>query len=176
MSAPQIHLLRHGQSTWNAEQRWQGHGGPGLTPLGREQARAAALQLREWKIERIVTSDLLRARETDAIMGELLGMESEADEAWRERALGLWTGLTRAEIEARWPAEYAHFRSGDPHARPGGGESNAMLRARAHAALAALRARHAGRRVLVVTHLGLARMLAPGVRLANAESCALPAR
>lgn len=169
-------LLRHGQSEWNAVGRWQGHGDPSLTELGRTQAREAAAQLASAGIERIVTSDLARASETAEIVGALLGLIPELDAFWRERDIGSWTGLTREDIEARWPIEYTHFRSHDEHARPGGGESNAMLRARAQEALAALRARYAGVRALVVTHRGIARMLAPETPLANAEWCVVRAQ
>ncbi len=170
-----IHLLRHGQSTWNADGRWQGHGDPPLTELGSAQAREAAARLAAARIERVVTSDLRRAHETAAIVAALLGLTPEPDARWRERDIGEWTGFTREQIAARWPEEYARFRSHDAHARPGGGESDAMLRERAQAALAALRVRCAGVRVLVVTHRGIARMLAPATPLANAESCLIPA-
>jgi broad specificity phosphatase PhoE len=172
----EIHLLRHGQSTWNADGRWQGHADPPLTELGAAQAREAAARLADARVERIVTSDLRRAHETAAIVGALLGLTPEPDARWRERDIGSWAGFTREEISARWPEDYASFRSHDAHARPGGGESDAMLRVRANAALAALRARHAGVCVLVVTHRGIARMLAPATPLANAQSCLVPAR
>ncbi len=165
-------MLRHGQSEWNARQRWQGHGDPPLTELGRTQAREAAERLANAGIERIVSSDLLRASETASIVAARIGLATEQDARWRERDIGTWAGFTREEIELRWPAEYAHFRSDDAHARPGGGESDAMLRARALEALAALRARYVGARVLVVTHRGIARMLAPATPLGNAEWCA----
>lgn len=168
-------LLRHGESHWNAQSRWQGHGDPGLTARGREQARAAAAQLASAGPERVVSSDLARALETAEIVAGALRLPLERDSRWRERDIGTWTGLTREQIEARWPEDYAHFRAHEEHARPGGGESNAMLRARAREALAALRERHRGARVLVVTHRGIARMLAPATPLANAEWCEVPA-
>jgi probable phosphoglycerate mutase len=164
-------LLRHGESEWNAQGRWQGHGDPALTELGRAQSRAAAVRLADECIERIVSSDLARAWQTAEIVSAALRLPFERDPRWRERDIGAWTGLTREQIQARWPEDYAHFRAHEEHARPGGGESNAMLRARAQAALAALRARHAGARVLVVTHRGIARMLAPATPLENAEWC-----
>jgi broad specificity phosphatase PhoE len=164
-------LLRHGQSEWNAQQRWQGHGDPSLTELGRAQAREAAAQLASAGIERMVSSDLARAFETAEIVAAALGLALERDAVWRERDIGSWTGLKREEIAARWPTEYARFRSHDADARPGGGESDAMLRARAHEALASLRARYPSARVLVVTHRGIARMLAPEKPLGNAEWC-----
>ena len=169
-----VRLLRHGQSEWNALGRWQGHGDPVLTALGREQASAAAAQLASAAIERIVSSDLARAHETARIVAAALGLSVECDALWRERDIGAWTGLTREEISARWPDEYAHFRAHEEQARPGGGESNAMLRARARLALETLRLRHGSARVLVVTHRGIARMLAPESPLGNAEWCEVP--
>jgi probable phosphoglycerate mutase len=169
-----IWLLRHGQSEWNAAGRWQGHGDPSLTALGRRQAGDAAVKLASAGFDRIVSSDLARAHETAEIVAAKLGLSVERDPLWRERDIGAWTGLTRDEIAARWPDDYAHFRAHEEHARPGGsGESNAMLRARAQRALAALRARHAGARVLVVAHRGIARMLAPQAALGNGEWCEL---
>ena len=170
-----IWLLRHGQSEWNARGRWQGHGNPSLTSLGRQQASQAATRLVSLDIERVVSSDLARAFETAEIVAAKLGLAVERDPLWRERDIGAWTGLTRDEIAARWPEDYAHFRAHEEHARPGGsGESNAMLRARAREALAALRARCARKRVLVVTHRGISRMLVPDAPLGNAEWCEAP--
>jgi len=166
-----VYLLRHAQSEWNALGRWQGHGDPSLSELGREQAHAVAARLTGAGIERIVASDLARALETAEIVGKQLGLAVERDALWRERDIGTWTGLTREEIEARWPADYAHFRAHEEHARPGGGESNALLRARGQRALAALRERHDGARVVVVTHRGIARMLVPETPLGNSEWC-----
>lgn len=151
--------------------RWQGHGDPPLTELGRAQTRSAAARLANAGIERIVSSDLARAFQTAEIVAFALGLPIERDARWRERDIGSWTGLTREDIESRWPDEYAHFLSHDAHARPGGGESDAMLRDRAREALAALRSRHGSAPVLVVTHRGIARMLAPEAPLANAEWC-----
>jgi probable phosphoglycerate mutase len=156
--------------------RWQGHGDPPLSEVGRRQAREATTRLATLGCERIVTSDLARAAQTAEIVAAALRLPLERDACWRERDIGAWSGLTREEIAARWPAEYSRFRSHDAEARPGGGESDAMLRARAHEALAALRARHGGARVLVVTHRGLARMLVPATPLGNAEWCEAPER
>ncbi len=167
-------LLRHGQSAWNAVGRWQGHGDPSLTELGRAQAREAAAGLASARIERIVASDLARAFETAEIVAAALGLAIVRDPRWRERDIGAWTGLTREDIASRWPEAYARFRSHDENARPGGGESDAMLRARAREALAALRETHGNARVLVVTHRGIARMLAPARPLGNAEWCEAP--
>jgi broad specificity phosphatase PhoE len=96
-------LLRHGQSEWNAQQRWQGHGDPSLTELGRTQAREAAARLASAGIERMVSSDLARAFETAEILAAALGLALERDALWRERDIGIWTGLRREEIGRAGP-------------------------------------------------------------------------
>ena len=93
-------IVRHGESTWNAERRLQGQLDPPLSEQGREQARAlgAAADLSGFPPERIVCSDLTRARET----AELLGVEpGRYDPRWREIDIGEWGGRTAAEVDAQ---------------------------------------------------------------------------
>jgi len=95
-------LIRHGQSEWNADGRWQGQADPPLTDLGRHQALHAARNL--GTVDAIVASDLQRASETALIIAEALGIGPVVVEAsLRERDAGEWSGLTRAEIERDWP-------------------------------------------------------------------------
>lgn len=123
-------LVRHGETEWNAAGRWQGHTDVPLNANGRAQALALAARLRAEGVRAIATSDLLRARGTAEIVGEALGLGvALVDAALRERAYGAWEGLTRAECEARFPAEWAAHVA-DPRAPPPGGESTAALLAR----------------------------------------------
>ena len=95
-------LLRHAQSTWNAEGRWQGHADPPLSAEGKQTAKAAAPQYSH--ISRVVSSPLLRATETAEIIAESSGTSHVATHpGLTERDLGEWTGLTRSEVEERWP-------------------------------------------------------------------------
>ena len=95
-------LLRHGQSEWNADGRWQGQADPALTDLGRQQAQHAARNL--GVVDAIVASDLQRATDTGLIISEALGVGPLVLEPdLRERDAGEWSGLTRAEIERDWP-------------------------------------------------------------------------
>ena len=92
-------LVRHGESTWNAESRLQGQLDPPLSETGRAQARALAPAVARLGIpsERVRCSDLGRARETAA----LLGLAPAAfDPAWREIDVGAWGGRPAAEIDA----------------------------------------------------------------------------
>ncbi|WP_229054483.1 histidine phosphatase family protein [Aeromicrobium sp. Leaf350] len=75
-----IAWLRHGQSTWNAAGRFQGHTPyPPLTRLGVEQAQAAALHAQELGIEHVVSSPAVRARQTAMIVARALDLPAHLD-------------------------------------------------------------------------------------------------
>lgn len=152
-------LLRHAESTWNAEGRWQGQADPPLCERGRAQVEAAAPGLANGGFAGLYTSDLRRASETAAILGGALGLVPRPDPRLREFHVGLWSGLTHAEIEARWPGQYARFRIRELDFRPGGGETPQELQQRVEAAFDDIAARHPDARVLVVSHGGVARSL-----------------
>ncbi|MGC8505354.1 MAG: histidine phosphatase family protein [Thermoplasmata archaeon] len=99
-----VFLIRHGQTEWNQQGRWQGHIGPGLNIKGIEQIRSAAEKLKKFRIERIVSSDTLRAKESAEILGEYLNTGTIIyNEKLRERMMGGLAGLTEAEILHRHP-------------------------------------------------------------------------
>ena len=162
-------LIRHAESAWNAAGRWQGHADPPLTPRGRRQAARLAGALAGQGIEVLVASDLARAAETARVLGAALGLEAFPDPRFRELDVGAWTGLRREEIARRDPARLARFDAGDADVAAGGAESRRAIRRRVRAAAAALAAAHPGRRIALVTHLGVIRALLPGAELANAE-------
>ena len=116
-------VARHGQTDWNRERRWQGHADRPLTPAGRAQAQALAGRLGAVRLDAICASDLRRARETARTVAAPHGLEVEIVPALREVDTGDWTGLTRAEAEARDPAGYEQEILGtrrlydDPEAR-----------------------------------------------------------
>ncbi len=173
MAPPQTRLLlvRHGQTLWNADGRWQGHGDPGLTEEGLAQAIRLARTLgedehRNW--ERIISSDLSRAQQTAAAIADHLGLKIELDRRLRELDVGTWSGLTRDEILRRDPDRLAQFELGEPSIRPGDGESRLEIRLRARDFVCDLAKRCAGNRVIVVTHLGVIRALVPGAEPSNA--------
>lgn len=149
-------LVRHGQSTWNALGRWQGWADPPLSDLGEIQARDAAEHLRGAGLTQVVASDLQRARRTAEIMSTALGLgEVHVEPAFRERDVGEFSGLTRAEIEERWPGILTKV----PYADPPGGEPWEALARRVKEALTGTAIRFAGEVVLVATHGGVIRTL-----------------
>ncbi len=162
-------LVRHGQSAWNAESRWQGWADPPLSDLGEAQAAALASALAPAEFQGIVSSDLQRARRTAAIAAHSLGLGVEVDPALRERDVGAWSGLTTTEIERRWPDQLAAWRSGRLAAPPDG-ESDDTMAVRVMEALRRLLARRENC-LLVITHGGLIRLVE---RRLGQEPCSTP--
>ena len=116
-------LVRHGETTWNAEQRIQGQLDAELSPLGREQARRVARHLSPEPFAAIYSSDLSRARETAAVVAAQIGVAVQLERGFREASFGEWEGLTVAEIRARFPEEYRLWRQDAISHRPQGGET-----------------------------------------------------
>jgi probable phosphoglycerate mutase len=156
MAPTRVLLVRHGQSEWNAVGRWQGQADPPLSDVGRRQARAAASSL--GAVDAVFASDLQRAMETATIIAAELGVGPVVvDPDLRERDAGEWSGLTRAEIDERYPgylSREANFGPGHPR-RPPGWEPDDSVRERAMRALHGIGAEVGGGDVLAVTHGGL---------------------
>jgi probable phosphoglycerate mutase len=140
-------LVRHGQSTWNAEGRWQGQADPPLSDLGRLQAEHAVRSVGD--LAAVYASHLQRARVTAGIVADALGLSVVVDERLSERDAGEWSGLTRPEIEQRWPRWVEQGR------RPPGWEADEHLLARTLGALARIHQEVDDGDALVVTHGGL---------------------
>ncbi len=151
-------LVRHGQSTWNALGRWQGQADPPLSPLGEEQAAEAAEQLRDTGVTGVVTSDLVRARRTGQIVADAIGLGPVAVcPDLGEYDVGDWSGLTKPEIEKRWPGQQAEWFGGRLPTTPGG-EGRIPFDRRVMGAVLRLAAEAApGSVLVVVTHGGVIR-------------------
>ncbi|MFD4260281.1 bifunctional RNase H/acid phosphatase [Streptomyces sp. NPDC058534] len=149
-------LLRHGETPLTPQKRFSGSGGsdPSLSSVGREQAeRVAASLARRGTIQAVVASPLARTRETAGIVAARLGLEVTVEEGLRETDFGAWEGLTFGEVRERYPADLDAWLS-SPDARPtGGGESFATTGARVAATRDKLVSAHAGRTVLLVSHV-----------------------
>ena len=172
MTAPsRLWVVRHGQTAWNLEGRFQGHADQPLNAAGLQQARDLAPQLTGLGCVALYSSDLVRAATTASVLGEALGMPVRRHAGLREIDQGLWEGLGVDEIRARFSTEW-QARSTDPlAARPPGGESLAEMAARVWAAADDIARAHPGAQVLVVSHgLSLAAIIcrARGLPLARA--------
>lgn len=146
-------ILRHGQSEWNAQGKWQGQADPPLTKVGEKQAKAAAQKLLSVSksFDKIASSDLRRARRTAEIIAQVNGGDVSVHKEFRERHAGVWQGLTRSEIEASWPNAIADQRW------PEGYESDDSVIQRVVPCLERLRENN--KNVLLIAHAGLIRAL-----------------
>ncbi len=141
-------VVRHAESVWNLDGRWQGHADPPLSAAGAAQARAAAANLDG--VECVVSSDLDRARGTAEIIAESVGAGPvTTDPGWRERDVGLWQGLTSEQIERDFPGDLAAGNY------PAGWESDASLIERVSDAARRIADRVPSGDVLVVSHAGV---------------------
>jgi len=146
-------LARHGETDWNRSLRWQGHADQPLNEHGRDQARALAETLADEPPSAVYSSDLLRARETAQIVASRLGLAVVPVRGLREVDVGSWSGLTRDEIELRFPAGYRRWRAREGHGWDDG-ESYEAMAERVVAALRRIAAEQADADILVVTHGG----------------------
>jgi broad specificity phosphatase PhoE len=106
-------VLRHGETTHNAAGIWQGQLDSPLSDLGLRQADAVGAAVAALAPDRIVTSDLARARVTAESVGRATGIPVELDPRFREIHAGAWQGLTSAEVAQRWPEERAAVQRGE---------------------------------------------------------------
>lgn len=166
-------LLRHGQTTWNAERRWQGWAEAPLSELGERQAADAAAHLAGFGLTRVAASDLGRAQQTAAIIAGVLGLRHETvvDARFKERDVGAFAGRLTDDLIHEYPDAF------DPVTRRAryvpGSEPDEVVLARVTEGLFELVERFPDDRFLVVSHGGVIRMLErdlgvdPGVATPN---------
>lgn len=159
MEATRLYLIRHGQVVNHHEYRYNGHFDVDITAAGVEQMNRLAAFLSAHPIQAMYSSDLRRAVKGARIIGKDLGIDPVTVHALRELHLGRWEGLTREEASERFPEE-AGFRFRDLATdKVKGGESLKDLRARVLPALVEIIGRHRNKKVCVVAHGGVNRVI-----------------
>ncbi|MFE8937460.1 bifunctional RNase H/acid phosphatase [Streptomyces sp. NPDC007872] len=149
-------LLRHGETALTPEKRFSGSGGtdPELSAAGLRQAEAVAAALAaRGTVQEIVSSPLTRCRQTAAAVAARLGLGVQIEQGLRETDFGAWEGLTFGEVRERYSEDLDAWLASPKAAPTGGGESFATVARRVGAARDRLTAAHAGRTVLLVTHV-----------------------
>ncbi|MET7306655.1 bifunctional RNase H/acid phosphatase [Streptomyces sp. NPDC005134] len=149
-------LLRHGETALTPEKRFSGSGGsdPELSAAGRHQAERVAESLAaRGTIQEIISSPLRRCRETAATVGARLGLPVQIEDGLRETDFGAWEGLTFAEVRERYGPDLDAWLASTRTPPTGGGESFAEVARRVSATRDRLTTCHAGRTVLLVTHV-----------------------
>lgn len=155
-----ILLIRHGQTDWNLEERWQGSTDVPLNAQGIEQAHIVARTLSKQRITAVYSSDLIRAKLTADVIAAAHGLTVHADPRWRELHLGVFQGLTYHEISARYPEEVEKMRTDYMGYIMPQGESRRAMQIRTYEALLDIVAREPdGSTSVVVSHGGTIRVI-----------------
>lgn len=152
-----IVLVRHGQTDWNLQLRFQGHTDTPLNVSGRQQALALADRLCNWPIQAVYSSDLKRAAQTAMPLSTQLGLKVETDSKLRERSGGVFEGLTNEEMLVRYSGEWEQLQL--TGAAPPGGESNKQMTIRVLDSFQRIVEKHRGHMVAIVTHGGVIRLI-----------------
>ena len=151
----EIWAIRHGQTDWNLEGRYQGQTDIPLNATGVKQAQHLAANLDGKSFAAIFTSDLTRAYQTAQIIAERVRCPIIVDTRLREIHQGEWEGMHFSEAVARFPRHFAQRDEEPLNARPPGGESVWEVAQRMMAVANEIAQRFPGQRVLLVSH-GLA--------------------
>ena len=171
-------VIRHGETDWNRQHRFQGQIEVPLNDAGLAQADRLARRLADERIDVLVCSDLQRARRTAEPLLQFRSLAPAVDALWREQGFGVLEGLDVPTIRSQHGALWNQWvRHEADYALPQGGESNTAFHARVMRALQVLVAAHAGRRVAVITHGGVLDMLwrqAHGLPLHGPRECDIP--
>jgi broad specificity phosphatase PhoE len=147
----QLWLIRHGQTDWNLEKRYQGHTDIPLNATGRAQAYELAASLSGQHFDTIYSSDLQRAYQTAEILAQALGLSMHAHPGLREACHGEWEGKTVDEVRRQY--EIAFIKELDPlNTRAPGGESARTVADRMAAAADEIARAYPDGMVLVVSH------------------------
>ena len=171
-------FIRHGETDWNRQQRFQGQIDVPLNDIGHAQAARVAARLAADRHDGLIASDLMRARETAQPLAAAWRVQPSLHAGLREQHFGLLEGLDvptikerHAELWARWLEHRGDF------ALPGGGESLRQFHARVMATVRELGEAHAGQRLALVTHGGVLDMLwrsANGLPIEGLRRCEIP--
>lgn len=153
LGALTIHLVRHGQTDWNVQGRMQGHSDIPLNANGVQQAAVAAEALRGRPIGAVISSDLIRARQTAEPIAAVAGVELVLEPALRERGFGVAEGELETEIDQQLEGRFAELWA-DPDFTFDGGETRRQVYQRLAAFLEALLAAPPAAEIVLVSHGG----------------------
>ena len=159
MKETELILIRHGETVWNSQQRMQGHSNSDLSEEGRAQIESLGQWMKNVSFDHIYSSDSLRARQTAEAITKYSGHTLKIDQRLREKNLGVFEGLTTEEAKERHPEIFRLFKTADSNYVIDEGESTQQLLDRALEFIEEIRLMHLDKRVVLVTHGGVVRVL-----------------
>jgi probable phosphoglycerate mutase len=154
-----LFLVRHGATSHSAEDRFAGSTDIDLSTEGREQVRRLGQRLADDRVRAVYSSPLRRTVDTATILGAPHGLEPVTRDGLREISHGRWEGLCRADVEERFPEEYAAWEEDPFTFAPEGGESGLNVMARALPVIREIVVAHEGQNVIVVSHKATLRLI-----------------
>ena len=154
-----IILVRHGETVWNVEMKYQGQTDIELTANGREQAKKVAARLAKEKIDVVYASDLSRARVTAEEIAKRQNLPVMIVPEFREISFGEWEGLTYNSINTKWPEQMNKFYTLADELEIPGGETFRQVKERALAALKKIVDSHPDKTLAIVSHGGTIRTI-----------------
>ena len=149
-------LIRHAQTEWNIQRRFQGHGDSLITEEGQEQLQRLKSRLAGLEFDVVYSSDLRRTMETSKMLS---GKQRVEEPRLRERGVGILEGLNLEQIMAEHAEAFRAFRSGDKDHQIEGGESLQIALNRAWTFLEEMPEKHPGAELAAVSHAGLIRLI-----------------
>ncbi len=159
MSTTRLYLIRHGTTRLSAEDRFSGGTEVDLSDEGRWQAACLSKRLADDPIVAFYCSPMRRTVETATIIAKPFHLIPEQREGLREIHHGHWETMSRMDVEAQYPEEYAAWQEDPFTFAPEGGESGVMVMARALPVIREIVLKHAGQAVAVVSHKATIRLI-----------------
>ncbi len=147
-------VIRHGETVFNAENRFQGHCDSRLTETGRKQVSSLGRRMKKLDFDTLISSDLGRAQETAAIIAGYTGHSVTTDSRLRERNYGILEGLTIPQINADNSEVLERLKANEPDYLIPEGESHRQHYDRNMASIKELQSGQFGARIALVTHGG----------------------
>ena len=160
----QLFIMRHGETDWNREKRWQGHLDICLNDNGRQQALLVAAKLNSKNIKFIISSDLMRCKETAQIIAKELKTNLIFDSNLRERNIGIVQGLTLLESEQKFGKDIVEYWRNNYKAKLPRGESLEELEDRILRRFHYYKSEYAYKNTLIITHGGPMRFIQKYIR------------
>jgi phosphoserine phosphatase len=157
-----LFVVRHGETEWVRERRFAGSRDIPLTEAGREQCAAVARALASTAVAAVYASPLDRARSSAEVIAKPHGLPVRIVPAFSEMSFGSWEGLTRDEVQARYPEAWGQWRLAPQSFAPAGGETVQQVAERVSAGLAAFQEAHQEQTIVLVSHGVVARVIVLG--------------
>ena len=151
-------LIRHGETSWTREKRFQGHSNTALSSIGRRQAKALAKEVKKYSPDVLYASDLKLASQTAAVIGRSARLRPRKDRRLREMNFGLWEGKTGKQLAEEGSKIYRDWCRGR-RVSPPKGESFKRISFRTNGFLDEIFKKHVQKTVAIVSHGGAIKIM-----------------